>query len=113
MKIFVLNIILFFDFVLIQLGQSGMVFGSSRSYSKVSVRGFFKRMASNSVLTLTLFKYLYTLRQGWARVPGFAFPRSCGPGILEPRERKFFTGMQEQGTQRTRNANFAFLNFYK
>ena len=37
--------------------------------------------------------------------------RSCVPDILGTQERKFFTGTQEQETQKSWNANFAFLNF--
>ena len=37
-----------------------------------------------------IFIFGYTGTQSWARIPGFAFPRSHGPGVLGPRERDFF-----------------------
>ena len=58
----------------------------------------------------TSFIIYSTKRQRWTaflvlryRAPAFAVP-----GILGKRERKFYTGMQEGGMRRIRNANFSF-----
>ena len=64
-------------------------------------------------LNVLLLNKIYGCLQGWARVPKFAFPRSWHFRNAGAWEHKFFTGMREQGPQKSRKANFAFLNFNK